>query len=77
MTYKRSKTDSALYCPYCGHGFTMNYDRYMAMYDAHRHGDMYAQTQCKACGNDFWFRNMSAKGVRDTGIKAVLRFEEV
>lgn len=77
MTYKRSLTDSALYCPYCGHNFRMNYDRYRAMYDATRRGDMYALTECKTCGRTFWFRNMSAQYVRESGIKAVYKYEDL
>lgn len=75
MAYKRSKTDSALYCPYCGHGFRMNYERYMAMYDAHRRGFNYAITTCRYCGNDFYYQNVTPQFVRDTGIKAVLKME--
>ena len=75
MAYKRTKTDSALYCPYCGHGFNMNYERYRAMYEAHKDGKMYAQTTCKTCDHEFLFRNMAAETVRKTGIRAVMKLE--
>lgn len=29
MKYKRSKTDSVLYCPYCGRTFRMTTERYL------------------------------------------------
>ena len=74
--YKRSLTDSSLYCPYCGHTFSMNYERYMAMNKARRNREMYAVTTCRYCGREFYFRNISPKTVRETGIRAVLKIEE-
>ena len=73
--YKRSKTDSALYCPYCGHGFNMSHDRYMAMYEARRRGDMYAITTCRYCKKEFYFVNTTPDWVRNTGNKAVFKKE--
>ena len=73
--YKRSKTDSALYCPYCGRGFNMSYERYRAYSDAKRKGLRYAITACRACKKDFYFRNCTPQFVRETGIKAVMTLE--
>ncbi len=76
MTYRRSKTDSASYCPYCGKGFNMNRDRYYALYEAHRDGKQYAVTSCKACHKYFYFMNCTPRYVRETGTRAVYKFEE-
>lgn len=78
MTYKRSKTDSALYCPYCGHGFTMNRDRYYATYRAFERGGTwaFALTTCKTCKKEFLFRNITPDTVRKYGIRAVIKIEE-
>ena len=75
MAYKRSKTDGALYCPYCGHGFNMTRDRYWAVYDARKRGDVYAITTCKYCNKEFKFMNVTPTFVRNTGIRAVLKME--
>jgi hypothetical protein len=74
--YRRSKTDSASYCPYCGKGFNMNRDRYWALYDARKQGRQYGLTSCKACHKYFYFMNCTPKFVRETGVHAVLKFEE-
>lgn len=73
--YKRSKTDSVLYCPYCGRSFNMCYERYKACYDARRKGSKYAITSCRACRKQFYFRNLSPQYVRETGVRAVMKIE--
>ena len=73
--YKRSKTDSVLYCPYCGKTFRMTYDRYMAAFEAYRRRELYALTECKACHESLWFRNLTPEAVR-SGKRAVLKYDE-
>lgn len=73
--YLRSKTDSVLYCPYCGRTFRMTYERYRASYEAYRRHEQYALTDCKACKKKFWFWNITPEKVR-TGFKAVMKYEE-
>ena len=75
--YKRSKTDSSLYCPYCGHGFSMNYKRSMAMYEARSKHEMYAKTDCRYCHKEFLFINCTPEYIRNTGIKAVKKLEMI
>ena len=77
-TYKRSKTDSSNYCPYCGHNFTMTYERYMASSRARRkYCDWaFAITRCRHCGKDFWFRNICTDMVKKYGLHPVMKLEE-
>lgn len=78
MTYKRSKVDSSNYCPYCGHNFTMNRERYHASYVARTtHGGWaFALTRCRHCNKEFWFRNICTDIVRKYGLNPVMKLEE-
>lgn len=73
--YKRSKVDSVLYCPYCGHGFKMNYNRYIEQYKSAREGRYWSKTICNYCNKSFNFRNITPQRVRE-GYKAVKRLED-
>ena len=75
MTYKRSKTDSVLYCPFCGHGFRMTMERYFASYKARDNGEDFTRTSCNYCASVFYFRNIMPESVRK-GFKAILKPEE-
>jgi len=70
MKYKRAKV-----CPYCGKNFNMTYDRYMRY--SHKPPFQPQRTICKHCGEWFWYRNITPKFERETGIKAVLRRDEI
>lgn len=72
MTYKRSKTDSVLYCPFCGHGFRMNMQRYFDTYKARDRGEAFTRTSCNYCAQVFYFRNIAPESVRQ-GFKAILK----
>ena len=72
MTYKRTKTDSVLYCPFCGHGFRMTMERYFASYRSRDNGDLFTTTSCNYCYQVFYFRNITPKSVRN-GYKAILK----
>lgn len=72
MTYKRSKTDSVLYCPFCGHGFRMTMERYFASYNARKRGELFTRTSCNYCAEVFYFRNIAPETVRN-GYKAILK----
>lgn len=78
MTYKRSKVDSSNYCPYCGHNFTMNYERYRASSRAREIGGFgaLAKTRCRHCNKDFLFRNVCPDWVKKHGLKPVMKLEE-
>ena len=76
MKYKRSKTDSVLYCPYCGRTFRMTTERYFASYRARDNGSGYALTKCNTCGKPFYFKNLTPESVR-SGARAILKLEEV
>lgn len=73
--YKRSKTDSVLYCPFCGHGFRMTTARYFASYRAKDRGELYTETSCNYCAQVFYFRNITPESVR-AGHKAIITPEE-
>lgn len=73
--YKRSKTDSVLYCPFCGHGFRMTYERYFASYRARDRGELYTRTSCNYCAQVFYFRNLTPETVR-SGVRAILKPDE-
>lgn len=72
MTYKRSKTDSVLYCPFCGHGFRMTMQRYFDTYKARDRGEAFTRTSCNYCAQVFYFRNITPESVRQ-GFKAILK----
>ena len=76
MKYKRSKTDSVLYCPYCGRTFRMTTERYFASYRARDSGVGYALTNCNYCKKLFYFKNLMPETVR-SGARAILKLEEV
>ena len=71
MTYKRTKHDSPLKCPYCGKQFTMNGRRL-----GYKYGEMNI-TFCKGCGEMFYYRDMSGKYARENQVRATFRKEEV
>ena len=73
MTYKRTKSDSPLKCPWCGKQFTMN-GRYLDYYHAIGEG-RFPSTTCKGCGNRILYRNLTAQYVRETGAVATWRKE--
>lgn len=73
--YKRSKTDSVLYCPFCGHGFRMTMERYFASYRARDRGESFTRTSCNHCAQVFYFRNITPEYVRN-GHKAILKPDE-
>lgn len=66
--YKRSKHDSVLHCPYCGKQFTMN-GRALDCYAARAKGFI-PTTTCYACGEAFFYQNLSAKYCKEHNIKA-------
>lgn len=76
IKYKRSKTDSVLYCPYCGRSFRMTMERYFAQYKAQETEFKYALTSCNHCAKVFYFRNLTPESVR-SGARAILKYEEV
>ena len=78
MTYKRSKVDSSNYCPYCGHNFTMNWERYRASSVARSIGGFgaFAKTKCRNCKKEFLFRNICPDVVKKYGWKPVMKLEE-
>ncbi|MCR5704230.1 MAG: hypothetical protein K6G85_06370 [Eubacterium sp.] len=73
--HKRSKTDSALKCPYCGKQFRMTTKRYLSYYRAKDKGEEYAITQCRHCGKYFRYINVTPEYVRETGEPATLTME--
>ena len=75
MKYKRTKTDSVLYCPFCGHGFRMTMNRYLDSYKSLDRGEPYTRTSCNYCANVFYFRNITPDYVRQ-GYKPILTPEE-
>ena len=68
MTYKRTKSDSPLKCPWCGKQFSMN-GRWHEYYQSYSTGK-FPYTTCRHCGNGFYYRNVTAQYVREHGIKA-------
>lgn len=72
--YKRTKSDSPLKCPYCGKQFRMTMDRYLAY--SKKPLFKFNTTECKGCKKEFYYRNLSAAYVRETGKKAVMTKEE-
>ena len=74
-TYKRTKCDSPLKCPYCNKQFRMNYDRQMS----YIHKPLFGLnlTECKSCRKQFYYRNLSAEFARKTNMRAVFTIEEI
>lgn len=66
--YKRTKHDSPLHCPYCGKQFTMN-GRYLDYYQAFRERRI-PTTTCCGCGEEFYYRNLSAQYCREHNVVA-------
>ena len=75
MKYERSKTDSVLYCPFCGHGFRMTMERYFDTYKARDRGERFTRTSCNYCASVFYFRNITPESVKN-GHKAILTPDE-
>ncbi len=71
--YKRSTTDSYSKCPWCGRQFTIN-GRMLDYYRAINEGRT-PSTCCKHCGNEFYYRNVTAKYARETGIEVTWKKE--
>ena len=76
MNYKRTKIDSVLYCPYCGHGFRMTDERYREQYKSIRERKYWSVTKCRYCKETFNFRNITPQSVRN-GFRAVKKLEEI
>ena len=75
IRYKRSKVDSVLYCPYCGHTFRMTMQRYQEQYKAQRANKYWSLTSCNYCHKTFNFRNITPDRVR-AGYRAIKKLED-